>query len=204
MRAVMASRRRTLQYHLPEPKRIRLLRECDGNLLYSSATWCGGLGDSRSRIRFNPESIRGVVSWEARRTIVVNEDGNRNYPYADNDGKQWDENWNWIENDFDRNGRVAISGNWQGDILLMLGGSVYELPHPSAEHLSDFDEFFRDHYVFFVVERLEFPEELNKKFCEVKSYGRAFEIKQFFLSREKARNEDCLKCFYERRVYFRS
>ena len=49
----------------------------------------------------------------ASRTFVVNANGNRNFPYLSMDGKRWDLNWNWVENDFNRNGRFALSGNWQ-------------------------------------------------------------------------------------------
>ena len=54
-----------------------------------------------------------MVAWAAFRTFVVNADGNRNFPYLNKDGKRWNLNWNWIENDLNQNGRVASSGNWQ-------------------------------------------------------------------------------------------
>ena len=44
---------------------------------------------------------------------MVSANGNRNFPYLSMDGKRWDLNWNWVENDFNRNGRIALSGNWQ-------------------------------------------------------------------------------------------
>jgi hypothetical protein len=47
------------------------------------------------------------------RTIVVNSNGNRNYPYLNQNGKRWYLNWNWIDNDFNSNGRIAFSSNWQ-------------------------------------------------------------------------------------------
>jgi hypothetical protein len=46
-------------------------------------------------------------------TIVVNSNGNRNFPYLNQNGKRWYLNWNWIDNDFNSNERVASSGNWQ-------------------------------------------------------------------------------------------
>ncbi|MEK7507850.1 MAG: hypothetical protein AAB602_02075 [Patescibacteria group bacterium] len=76
----------------------------------SIATWCEELWNFRFRIRFNSESIQGVVMQAVFRMFAVNDDGNRNYPYLDNDGKRWNGNWNWIDNDFNRNGRVA--SNW--------------------------------------------------------------------------------------------
>ena len=54
-----------------------------------------------------------MVAQMAFRTIVVNEDGNRNVPYGNQNGKRWDTNWNWLDNNFNQNGRVAISGKWQ-------------------------------------------------------------------------------------------
>ena len=46
-------------------------------------------------------------------TFVVNKDGNRNVPYVNNDGKRWNGNWNWLSNNFNQNGRIAVSSNWQ-------------------------------------------------------------------------------------------
>ncbi len=49
-----------------------------------------------------------MVARAAFRTIVVNRNGNRNVPYANRDGKRWYRNWNWLDNDFNSNGRVAL------------------------------------------------------------------------------------------------
>lgn len=54
-----------------------------------------------------------MVVWAVFHTFVVDADGNRNFPYLNENGKRWNLNWNWIENDLDRNGRLASSGNWQ-------------------------------------------------------------------------------------------
>jgi|SRR3989344_938847 len=78
---------------------------------HSIATWCEELWNYRFRIRFNSESIQGVVAQAVFRIFVVNSNGNRNFPYLNNDGKRWNGNWNWIDNDFNRNGRVA--SNWR-------------------------------------------------------------------------------------------
>lgn len=77
------------------------------------ATWCEKLGNYRFRIRYSSESIQGVVVQAVFRTIVVNSNGNRNFPYLNQNGKRWYLNWNWIDNDFNSNERVALSGNWQ-------------------------------------------------------------------------------------------
>ena len=52
---------------------------------------------------------------------MVNQDGNRNVPYMNNDGKQFVDNWNWLDNDLNDNGRVAVSRNWQCELPVMLG-----------------------------------------------------------------------------------
>jgi hypothetical protein len=54
-----------------------------------------------------------MVGWAASRTFVLNEDDNRNFPYLNKDGKRWNLNWNWTDNNLNDNGRVAVSGNWQ-------------------------------------------------------------------------------------------
>ncbi len=54
-----------------------------------------------------------MVARAALRTIVVNEDGNRNVFYLNNDGTRWKLNWNYLTNDVNPNERVAFSGNWQ-------------------------------------------------------------------------------------------
>ncbi len=55
-------------------------------------------------------------------TNVVNQDGNRNIPYVNNDGMQFVGNWNRLDNDFNDNGRVAVSRSWQCELAVMLGG----------------------------------------------------------------------------------
>ena len=66
-----------------------------------------------SRIRYSPESIQRTVAQMVFRTIVVDEIGDRRVPYGNQNGKRWDANWNWLDNNFNQNGRVAVSGNWQ-------------------------------------------------------------------------------------------
>ncbi|MDE2079666.1 MAG: hypothetical protein KGI73_04785 [Patescibacteria group bacterium] len=45
---------------------------------------------------------------------MVNEDGDWNVFYLNNDGKRWNLNWNYLSNDVNSNERTAFSGNWQG------------------------------------------------------------------------------------------
>ena len=54
-----------------------------------------------------------AVVQAAFHTFVVNEDGNRNVPYLNQNGKRWNLNWNWLDNDLNQNGRLAVSSNWQ-------------------------------------------------------------------------------------------
>ena len=40
--------------------------------------------------------------------FVVDRDGNRNVPYCNQNGSRWDDNWNWLDNKFNVNGRIAF------------------------------------------------------------------------------------------------
>ena len=79
------------------------------------------------------------MAQEALRTIVVNENGNRYVPYVNDNGKQFILNWNWIDNDLNDNGRIAVIGTWQYLLSAMLGGlKLCEcLPNPATEHFAD-------------------------------------------------------------------
>jgi hypothetical protein len=44
---------------------------------------------------------------------MVDENGNRNVPYFNNDGKSWYVNLNRLTNDFNRNDRIALSSKRQ-------------------------------------------------------------------------------------------
>jgi len=68
----------------------------------------------RPRIRFNPENIQRAVARTVSRTLVWQDsNGNRNVPYLNWNGKRWNLNWNWLDNDLNQNGRLAVSSNWQ-------------------------------------------------------------------------------------------
>ena len=58
-------------------------------------------------------ALFGKVYIDFAGLVVVNANGNRNYPYLNQNGKRWYLNWNWIDNDFNLNERVASSGNLQ-------------------------------------------------------------------------------------------
>ena len=97
--------------HLPERERTSLLPVCGAGSQISFAAWCVKLRNYRFRIRFNPETFladrRMVVMAVFRTIVVVNDDGNRNFPYLDQNGKRWNLNLNWIDNDLNSNGRIA-------------------------------------------------------------------------------------------------
>ena len=114
-----------------------------------------------------------MVALTASCTIVVNDDGDRNYPYANQNGDRWDDNWNWFDCGFYSNGRVAVSRKWLRILLWRLmrcrGGLVFngKASEPSAQHPAYGIQFFRENDVFFIVERFYFPEELKEKFCNI-------------------------------------
>jgi hypothetical protein len=61
-------------------------------------------------MRYSPEtnSKGSDYGWPSAH-IVVNDNGDRNVPYVNQDDRRWDGNWNWLDNDFNPNGRVAVS-----------------------------------------------------------------------------------------------
>lgn len=118
---------------------------CSGYRQNTVATWCEKLWNYRFRIRYSPESILRTVILVVFRTIVVDGNGDRNVPYANDDGKRWNCNWNWLDNDFNSNERVAASRNWQQvGWSEMLGDLRFNgcLSQPSAEHSADFLQLF--------------------------------------------------------------
>ena len=66
-------------------------------------TWYEMPGDFRSRIRFNPESIRRVVIQKAFHTFVRNHNGNLNVPYLIENDDKVVVNWNWLDNNWNSN-----------------------------------------------------------------------------------------------------
>lgn len=142
-----------------------------------------------------------MVARTALRTFVLNANGNRNVPYLNQNGERWYLNWNWLDNDFNRNGRVA--SNWQqmkttGDVRR--NGLSRHFPKPSAEHSAYFIQLFRECNIFFIVERLDFPDYLEKEFNHVQFRGSFFEIRKFTLSTEIACGEYRFNRFYKRSV----
>ena len=59
------------------------------------------------------------MAQEARDTFLVDDDGNRHVPYLIwNDGN-WQLDWNWLENDFNRNYRFVRLGKL---LFMRIGG----------------------------------------------------------------------------------
>jgi len=52
-----------------------------------------------------------MVTLAASRIFVVNANGNRNFPYLNQNDERWYLNWNWTDNKLNQNGRIAVHGN---------------------------------------------------------------------------------------------
>lgn len=68
-------------------------------------------------------SIQGTVEQAASRTILRNSDGNRYFLYLDrNDDGSWDWNYNWLDNDRNRDNVspllatpfISLPAHWRG------------------------------------------------------------------------------------------
>ena len=70
-------------------------------------TWCSVLGRWSLQIRFNPKSIQWVVLKVIYCIILRDSDGNLNVPYLNWNGDRWVLNFNWLDNDFNDNDRLA-------------------------------------------------------------------------------------------------
>lgn len=69
--------------------------------------------------------------------------------------------WNAGNQVFSRNRRMFLP--------LSCGRFVFKASCPSAEHFADSVEMFRERNILFIVNRLYFPENLQKEFCEIES-----------------------------------
>ncbi len=76
-------------------------------LLKNEDTWYKMLGDFRSRIRFNLESIRRVVVSKAFYTFH-DADGDLYVRYFYWNDSQWNRNYNWLDNDWNDNNPAAL------------------------------------------------------------------------------------------------
>lgn len=88
----------------------------------------------------------------------------------------------------------------------MFGGMdvLRKLPHPSAEHPADLVELFRERDIFLVIERLDFPKDLQEEFHEIKICRRFSEIKELLLFAQVSGNEDRFGGFNEKGVDLRA
>lgn len=53
--------------------------------------------------------LLGKIYIDFSGIIVVNSDSDRGFPYADQDGERWGEDWDWIGGVLNEDGRLAIS-----------------------------------------------------------------------------------------------
>ncbi len=58
-------------------------------------------------LRLNQKTVARKVSC----TIVVNQNGNRNFAYLIRDGQRWELRWYWTVSSLNRDGRIA-SKRW--------------------------------------------------------------------------------------------
>ena len=75
---------------------------------------------------------------------------------------------------------------------MTLGGSVPAgyLPHPSAEHAPDLGKWFGKCNIFFVIQILDFPGDLEKEFEKVELSGCPLEVGELLLFCEIACGKD--------------
>lgn len=78
----------------------------------------------------------------------MDDNGNRNVPYLIwNDGK-WQLNWNYLDNNFNRNYRFVRLRNsffvLPGRIALRRYGLGFQLAQPAAEHFAHFGKIFAE------------------------------------------------------------
>lgn len=71
-------------------------------------------GFAGSRIKYSLKSIREVVLTDDTVHMALNSNDNSNVAYLKWDGNQWILNWNWLENDFNRNDLLVRARNFRG------------------------------------------------------------------------------------------
>jgi len=72
---------------------------------------------------------------------------------------------------------------------------------PSADHFADFLQTFRERRIFFVIEKMQFPCYLQKKFQRVDAGERPLNGRQFFGAILVSRHEKEFEYLDESRVY---
>lgn len=63
----------------------------------------------KPQIKYNPKSIQGVVDWKMLCIILLDDNRNRNVAYFNWNEKsqRWVLNFNWVDNNFNRNDRFV-------------------------------------------------------------------------------------------------
>jgi hypothetical protein len=128
--------------------------------LKNEDTWCAMLWHLRCRIRFNLKSIQKVVAWEASHTIR-NSDGNLYVRYLNWDGKQWNWNYNWLDNDFNGNNPAALLATHFISPLANLQRSFVLVLFCQAIHQAFFQvhSFFPKGLCIYYYQEILFPKE---------------------------------------------
>jgi hypothetical protein len=80
-----------------------------GQFGYQQLEWLVKHQDEHSAFK----ALLGKIYIDGTGLIVVDADGGRDFPYLYGNGRRWYLNWNWNDNDLNRNGRLAVSSNWQ-------------------------------------------------------------------------------------------
>lgn len=107
----------------------------------------------RCRIRFNSESIQGVMAQVAFYTFVQNRNGNLNVPYLYENDDKVVVNWNWLDNNWNDN-NPALRFAILFFLLSLVRGVLFfqELSLPTPEHSPDFIKSYRKCQILFVIQ----------------------------------------------------
>ncbi len=85
---------------------FRLVPKLNVSLGYQQALWLVEHQDEFPEFM----ALLGKVYVDFPGLLVVRAYGNRNFPYLGESGERWYLDWNGIDSDFDRDGRIASSG----------------------------------------------------------------------------------------------
>lgn len=120
-----------------------------------------------------------VGSW-------VNQDGNRNFPYVGDDGKCWNSNFNWADNDHNYNWRWLVACNWFSFPANHAGFPLYvaacfchpPIMRPTSTNCSD-------NATYFLLSSALLSHATWRKNFRTSSFSDAFLIAGSFCSRER-------------------
>ncbi len=84
----------------------RIASKLDICLGYQHAVWLVEHQDEFPEFKI----LLGKIYIDFVGLVVVGADGDRNFPYLSQNGERWYLDWDWIEHDLNRDGRIAVSG----------------------------------------------------------------------------------------------